>query len=1299
MLKTGQLYWRAMEKVSHITKLLDSEQWETWKFQVKLALMSADAWEVVSGSLTETLANKTQFRQADNKAQMIIGTTVGDKQVNHIKYCKGAKAMWDTLVGVHEQKTDAEKGRLNAMFWSYKIAHGESMADAISRLNDIVMRLQNMDEKISESGKMFRLIDALPEEYLSFSAAWDSTAAAEKSFENLRQRLITEEQRRGGGHSSSSPDSEALVMNRRKCSCVCTCNNPVDNPTATANRKPIRCYLCKQEGHIKKDCPNRKFGRSDALLFTSDSGDATKYLGSEALSFVTEGENQSHWTLDSGATDHMSPQRGCFQNYKEFASKKPVGTANGGVEHAHGEGDIEVLAFDGSGWTRRTLMACLYVPKLKFNLFSLTCALDKGCEVRGNKERLSLTRDNETMAIGERHGQLFRMMFENQLDMAVAAVANQKLSLMEWHRRLGHQNNDQVGSVLKKCGISFVGDKSQCESCVRGKAHRIPFAKRENATESIGELVHADVCGPVHVSSIGGRKYFLLIKDAFSHYRHIYFLKTKNEAADRIADYIRMLENQLDLKVKKLRTDNGGEFVNKKVDEYLASKGIIHQKTVRYTPQQNACVEREMRTVMNLVRTMLDSSGLGQEFWAEAANTAVYLLNLAGTSSVPNKSPYELWSGKDIKLDHLQPFGSPVFVHIPNEKRRKLDMKAEKWIFVGYGVDKQGYRCFDPMTRVVMTVRNVTFLKQQAESQIELDNDLQEEEEVRVVLATEPEVKKRKEKNFCDVSASNIIEGRLRLRNRNDTEDESSEDEEFVDANVPAVVALATSSDGEPLTGKDALASSDGEKWKTAMQEELNSLAENDTWTLVERGGQKVLDCKWVFKKKLDEHGNVARYKARLVARGFNQQHGIDYYDTFSPVLRFQSFRMILAVAAARKLKIRFFDVKTAFLNGVLKETVLMKQPDGFEDGTNNVCLLRRSLYGLKQSSRCWNEKFVAVLARFGLVQSENDPCVFVRGGDKSLLLGIYVDDGVIAAKEESEIQELMQFLEKNFAVTESSGQFLGMEVKVDGSGDIVISQKAYAGRIIERYNMTESLPVSIPCDNNRTVVFSDSSTGTNFPYRAAVGSLNYLAVATRPDISYAVGVASRHLENPGPADVRMVKRIIRYIKGTINHGLTYKFGGKLELVSFCDADYGGCEESRRSTSGALFMLAGGAIGWKSKRQRTVALSTCEAEYMAAACAAKELIWMKRLLDEMIGNSNAPILYIDNQSAITLIKNRVVNDRSKHIDIRYHFIRELVERKLIVPEFIGTGMQLADIFTKSLNRELVDKFKIGIGMS
>ena len=278
-----------------------------------------------------------------------------------------------------------------------------------------------------------------------------------------------------------------------------------------------------------------------------------------------------------------------------------------------------------------------------------------------------------------------------------------------------------------------------------------------------------------------------------------------------------------------------------------------------------------------------------------------------------------------------------------------------------------------------------------------------------------------------------------------------------------------------------------------------------------------------------------------------------------------------------------------------------MRQPEGFSDDTARVCLLRRSLYGLKQASRCWNQRFVDEIGKFGLKQSLNDSYIFVRDHKREILiLGIYVDDGVVISSNQEEADELIAHLERSFEVTTSTGQFLGMKVTREENGDVVLSQKAYTGRVLRRFRMQDSCPVSTPLDRSQSVCSSNSSErAEQFPYREAVGCLNFLAVVTRPDIAYAVGVAGRSLQHPGPADVRLVKRILRYLKGTMDYELRYKAGGDVTLVGYSDADYAGDPMTRKSTSGALFQLAGGAVHWTSRRQRIVALSTAEAEYIS----------------------------------------------------------------------------------------------------
>lgn len=508
----------------------------------------------------------------------------------------------------------------------------------------------------------------------------------------------------------------------------------------------------------------------------------------------------------------------------------------------------------------------------------------------------------------------------------------------------------------------------------------------------------------------------------------------------------------------------------------------------------------------------------------------------------------------------------------------------------------------------------------------------------------------------------------------------------------------------EPLSYNQALRCKESSQWVKAMHEEMTSLSENNTWTMVDLPrGRKAIDNRWVFRVKRKANGDIERFKARLVVRGFSQVRGIDYQETFSPVVKFTSVRLILAVAAAEKLILRQFDIKTAFLYGELEEEIYMEQPDGFKDSSGKVCLLNKSLYGLKQASRCWNLKFTQFLKRFNLTVSSADSCVFIGSVfGRKIVLAIYIDDGLIAAQDEKDINSLLNELSEQFQFKSGKlDSYLGLEVSETIDGSIHVNQAGYARRLLERFNMTECNPVATAADphhstNSNCEISNDPIT---FPYREAVGGLMYLATATRPDIAFAVNNASRHLENPKPCDCSAVKRIFKYIKGTIGFGIKFKPTLPISLSIYSDADYGGDLDTRRSTTGFVLMIGGGAISWCSQRQPTVALSTTESEYVAASQTLKELIWVNRLLREIVPSVNiVPHLNIDNQSAIKLIKNPEFHKRTKHIDIKYHFIREQYQKSVFEPIYVQSKDQIADIFTKPLPKESFARFRLMMGV-
>ena len=507
----------------------------------------------------------------------------------------------------------------------------------------------------------------------------------------------------------------------------------------------------------------------------------------------------------------------------------------------------------------------------------------------------------------------------------------------------------------------------------------------------------------------------------------------------------------------------------------------------------------------------------------------------------------------------------------------------------------------------------------------------------------------------------------------------------------------------EPKTIEEAFSCEHKTEWKSAADSEYQSLMENDTWDLVELpDGREVVGSKWVFKVKRDSAGKVERFKGRLVAQGFSQIYGIDFEETFSPVVRFSTIRTLLALAAKTGMLVHQMDVVTAFLHGELEEEIFMQQPSGYEvPGKEHlVCKLKKSLYGLKQSPRCWNKAFQGYMQQIGFQQSNADPCVFIQHTDPITIVAVYVDDLIIITDNNDRMSQLKKALSDRFKMKDL-GQLhycLGVSVVHNDDG-ILLHQKQYITSLLERFGLTEAKPVSTPSDLNVQLVKDDGvSKGVDpVKYQSMVGSLLYAAMGTRPDIGQAVGAVSKFNSKPTETHLTAVKRIFRYLKGTMDLGLRYKRAGG-PVLGYSDADWAGDHDNRHSTTGNLFMLSNGAISWLSKRQSVVALSTSEAEYVALNMAAQEATWLQKLLGELKIPSKPITLFEDNQGAIALAKNPVAHSRTKHIDIRFHFVREAQENGVIDIQYCPTEEMAADVLTKPIPKGQFEKLRELMGL-
>ena len=534
------------------------------------------------------------------------------------------------------------------------------------------------------------------------------------------------------------------------------------------------------------------------------------------------------------------------------------------------------------------------------------------------------------------------------------------------------------------------------------------------------------------------------------------------------------------------------------------------------------------------------------------------------------------------------------------------------------------------------------------------------------------------------------------------------------DSDDPLLLQSSLSaSQAEPRTYKQSQKRPDADQWTEAAEDELRAHAENGTWEIVKLPpGKKAIGSRWFMKIKHKADGSIERYRARLVAKGYSQRPGFDYVETFAPTVRFAAVRTVLAIAALEDLELRSVDISHAFLNGDLEEEIYMDQPEGFEvGGPEYVCRLKKSLYGLKQAGRVWNKKLHAALAKMGFIriQSDNSVYVFLKD-DVHIILPIFVDDITLACKSSTTLDSTVKELSSHFKLRDLGpiSYLLGIKIERDRSKrQIHLSQTQYIIDMLERYGHSDCKPVSTPMDPGLRLSSSmapqndeEIALMKSIPYINAVGSLMYLAISSRPDIAYSVGVLARFNSNPGPLHWKAVKHLLRYLKGTMDIKLVYGPSDSSEpFITYTDADHGGNPDNGRSTGGYLVRIGTGAVSWSSKLQSLVALSTTEAEYVAAVEAGKEMVWLRQFLGELGYPQHAPsVLRMDNQSAISVAKNPEHHGRMKHLDLRWYWLRDVVDQGLIEPSFIPTDDMAADILTKPLLRLQVEKCRRLMGL-
>ncbi|GJX37275.1 retrovirus-related pol polyprotein from transposon TNT 1-94 [Tanacetum coccineum] len=503
----------------------------------------------------------------------------------------------------------------------------------------------------------------------------------------------------------------------------------------------------------------------------------------------------------------------------------------------------------------------------------------------------------------------------------------------------------------------------------------------------------------------------------------------------------------------------------------------------------------------------------------------------------------------------------------------------------------------------------------------------------------------------------------------------------------------------EPNNIKEAMAD---HSWIESMQDELNQFERLQVWELVPRPeGKNIIALKWHWKNKYDAENIVVRNKSRLVAKGYKQEEGIDFEESFAPVARLEAIRMLIAYAAHNGIIIFQMDVKTAFLNGPLKEEVYVNQPEGFIDPKfpNHVYRLKKALYGLKQAPRAWYDKLSSFLIKHGFTKGIIDPTLFTRRhGEDILLIQVYVDDIIFGSRNLNFSKHFANLMKNNFEMS-MMGElkfFLGLQVHQSPHG-IFISQSQYAIELLKKHSLDECVSMSTPMATERLDADLQGTPTNQMTYRRMIGGLMYLT-ASRPYIAFATFVCARYQAHPTIKHLKEVKRIFWYLRQSYNMGLWYPKDSGFKLIAYSDEDNAGCKDDCKSTSGGLQFLGGKLVSWSSNKQDCTAMSTAEAEYVSLSACCAQVIWMRTQLLDYGYKYNRILMYCDSKSAIAISCNPVQHSKTKHIDIWYHFIKEHVERGTVEIYFVGTAYQPADLFTKALPKERFEYLVHRIGM-
>ena len=1009
----------------------------------------------------------------------------------------------------------------------------------------------------------------------------------------------------------------------------------------------------------------------------------TKFKGSKLIVHsithhafqLDDSDNKYDILLDTGASIHIIHNSNLFSKFNTNNTSESSylemadGTKSGNLIEGRGTVLIPICDITGTKCNLK-LTDALYVPSFRRNIVSINLAVKAGYNFNFNDI------GKETMLSPS--GNMFKIVTKGSLYFLNNLSINSVISrtVHEWHCLLGHPNYEEVlklPEVTKNMKITDKKKPPNCDICIKAKMCKTISKTPDERGIKCFDKVHIDLNGPINKENIIGGKYLFGAVCDFSNFINIFIMQNKSESAYVLLFYLSQIKPYG--KPSIIRSDGGGEFISKEFNSILINKSIKHEYSTPYNPNQMGHIERQWRILFNCTRALMFESNIPSSLWPFAIKYATFLRNRTYNERI-GCTPLEKATGKKPDVSKIKLFGSKCYVY--DQFSSKLEPKALEGVFLGYDEKSPSMLILDPNTHEIRKSVNVKLLNTHFYKSIPKENTdfLNVNDKQIPVVQNEIICDKtisdtnigdnnrpnhyllrgRKninyQENFCnletDDSTCNTVDTSLLPFNNYNPLDNTTDDYFIGDKHFSTYSKVNHTSIIVPNTVKQVMQSKQKIEWIQAMDREMESLISNHTWDLVKVPTNKdKIGSRWVFTVKVDPSYNI-KFKARFVVQGYSQIPGINFLDTYAPTPTMTSIRILMNIAAQESLLCHHCDVNNAYLNADIDfDDVYVKQPEGYTTDPTLYCKLNKALYGLKQAAYRWHKTIVEFMTTQGLQQSIMDPCVYVRRTKSStLIILIWVDDLIIAASDLNTLNKFKTNFGNSF-LTKDLGTlkwFLGINFNINDKF-ISLDQSFYVQTILNRFNMNEAKPRSLPCDPSVYDLLRQQSEYLENPrpYRELIGSLIYLMTATRPDLAFTVTLLSRFMQKPTKMQYTIGLGVLQYLKGTKHYDLKYsKSKESLRIVGHSDSDWAS-DIDFQSISGYVFKLNkySAVISWRSGKQSLVAASSCEAEYISLFHAASEGIFLRQLLAELQKLPPQTVLiYGDNIGSITLAKHK-----------------------------------------------------------